>query len=202
MELIFWTLAGFVSGSIPYSLWVGRMAQVEDIRQFGDHNPGATNVLRAAGWRWAVLAVVLDFLKGAAPVGFAWFFAGVSGWGIIPVSLAPVLGHAYSPWLGMRGGKAVATTFGVWSGLTLGAGPTILGLLLALMFIVFTVSGWAVFLAFLCFGGFIVLAYPGTPEFQFVWLGLWLVLSWKYRQDLHQKIGIRPRLLEWLRRLK
>jgi glycerol-3-phosphate acyltransferase PlsY len=202
MELVFWTLAGFVSGSIPYSYWVGRLARGEDIRQFGDHNPGAANVLRAAGWRWAMLAMVLDFLKGAVPVGLAWFFAGVSGWGIIPVSLAPVLGHAFSPWLGMRGGKAVATTFGVWSGLTLGAGPTVLGLLLSLMFSVFTVSGWAVFLAFLCFGGFVALAYPGTPELLFVWLGLWLVLSWKYRQDLHQKPDIRPGLLEWLRCLK
>jgi glycerol-3-phosphate acyltransferase PlsY len=126
MDIVLWTLIAFLSGSIPFSVLVGRLAANVDIRKYGDHNPGATNVLRATGWGWGALAGLLDYLKGAVPVGIPWFLLGIHGWGIVPIALAPLLGHAYSPWLRFRGGKAVATTFGVWTGLTLGAGPVIL----------------------------------------------------------------------------
>ena len=202
MELVIWTLVGFLSGSIPYSVWVGKFVRGLDIRRFGDHNPGAANVLRSVGWRWAVLALLLDSLKAALPVGCAWFSGDVHGLGIIPVALAPVLGHAFSPWLKFQGGKAVAATFGVWGGLTLGAGPTVLGLLLGLLFAVFTVDGWAVVLSLFCFGGFLFLAYPSNPQFLTIWLGLLVVLAWKHRRDLRCLPGIRPGLLKWLRRLE
>lgn len=158
-------------------------------------------MLRAAGWRWGALAMLLDYFKGALPVGLAWFFFGVQGWAIVPVALAPVFGHAYSPWLGWRGGKAVATTFGIWSGLTVGAGPILLGLLLGVMFAVFTVSGWAVLLAMLSFGVFVIGYYgPAHPEFIGVWLGNLLLLSIKHRRELAHLPGIRPAVLNLLRR--
>jgi glycerol-3-phosphate acyltransferase PlsY len=200
VDIIIWTLIGFLSGSIPFSVLVGRLAANVDIREFGDHNPGATNVLRAMGWGWFALASLLDYFKGAIPVGIAWFWLGIGGWGIVPIALAPLLGHAYSPWLRLRGGKAVAATFGVWTGLTVGASPTILGLLLGLSFAVVLVSGWAVLLAMLGFGGFVWLQY-GTyhPEFMAIWLGNLALLAWKYREDLGQMPGIRPWLLRRIR---
>ena len=201
MDVIVWTLVGFLCGSIPFSLLVGKLAHRGDIRNYGDHNPGAANVLRAAGWRWGVLAMLLDSLKGAVPVGLAWFLFGIQGWAIVPVALAPVFGHAYSPWLHWRGGKAVATTFGIWSGLTMGAGPILLGLLLGVMFAVFTVSGWAVLLAMLSFGVFVVFYYgPAYPEFIAVWLGNLLLLVVKHRSELSRLPDIRPAVLHLLRR--
>ena len=201
MDVIVWTLVGFLCGSVPFSLLLGRLAGRGDIRGYGDHNPGAANVLRAAGWRWGALAVLLDGFKGAIPVGLAWFFFGVGGWAIVPVALAPVFGHAYSPWLRWRGGKAVATTFGIWTGLTIGVGPTVLGLLLGLMFAVFTISGWAVLLAMLSFGVFIVAYYsPSHPEFIAVWLGNLVLLVVKHRSELAQLPVIRPEVLNLLRR--
>ena len=193
-----WTLIAFLSGSIPFSVIVGRLAARADIRDYGDHNPGATNVLRAASWGWFVPAALLDYFKAVIPVGLAWFVVRLPGWWIVPVALAPLVGHGFSPWLRFRGGKAVAVTFGAWTGLTLGAGPMVLGMLLGLMFATVAVSGWAVVLAMLCFGGFIWRAYASAqPELLAVWAGHLAFLIWKHRADLRQPPGINP----WLWRL-
>lgn len=198
MDIVIWTLIAFVSGSVPYSVIVGRLAANVDVREYGDHNPGASNVLRATGWGWFAVAGLLDYLKAAIPVSIPWFWLGMDGWGIVPIALAPLLGHAYSPWLRFRGGKAVATTFGAWTGLTLGAGPIILGLLLSIAFSVMLVSGWAVVLAVLGFGGFVWRQYSANnPELMAVWLGNLALLGWKYREDLSQPPGIR----RWLVRV-
>jgi glycerol-3-phosphate acyltransferase PlsY len=201
VEVLIWTALGFLSGSVPFALIVGQLAGSVDIRRYGDHNPGATNVLRSIGWRWAALALLLDYLKGALPVGAAWFYLGIEGWGILPVALAPLLGHAYSPWLKFRGGKAVATTFGVWSGLTIGAGPTILGLLLGVMFVVFQPSGWAMILAMLSFGWFVGLTYASYhPEFLWVWAGNFALLVLRHWDELKQAPRIRSGVISALRR--
>jgi glycerol-3-phosphate acyltransferase PlsY len=191
------TLIAFLSGSIPFSVIVGRLAMKADIRDYGDHNPGATNVLRAADWRWFAVAVVLDSLKGLLPVGISWFILGIDGWRIVPIALAPVLGHAFSPLLRFQGGKAVAATFGIWAGLTLFAGPTVLGLLLPLMAAVFVVSGWVTIMAMLAFGGFVWLQF-GTyqPELLAIWLVNLALFFWKQREDLQKPPGIRPWLLQ------
>lgn len=200
MYIAIWTLIGFLLGSIPFSVIVGRLVADVDIRQYGDHNPGATNVLRATGWGWFALAGLLDYLKGAVPVGIPWLFLGIHDWGIVPIALAPLLGHAFSPWLRFRGGKAVAATFGVWTGLTVGAGPIMLGLLLGLAFAVVVVSGWAVVLAMLGFGGFIWQQYSAYyPEFMVIWLSNLALLAWKYRADLGHMPGIRSWLLRLFR---
>jgi len=154
--------------------------------------------MRAAGWQWGLLALLLDYLKGAIPVGMAWFFAGFDGWEITVVALSPILGHMFSPWLKFRGGKAVATTFGVWTGLTIGAGPTILGLLLAVFFIVLQSSGWAVIIAFMLFGIFLKRSYlPSFPEFGLIWLGNYALLIWKHRSELECWPEFRPSILTW-----
>ncbi|MDI6695694.1 MAG: glycerol-3-phosphate acyltransferase [Anaerolineales bacterium] len=201
MDIAFWSLVGFLSGSIPYSVIIGKLAGKIDIRQVGDKNPGTANVLRSAGWGWGALAMLFDYLKGAVPVGFAWFVLEFRGWGIVLVALAPLLGHAFSPWLKFRGGKAVATTFGIWSGLTIGAGPTILGLLLGVYFAVIQISGWAVLFCMLSFGGFVWRYYGGDlPEFLWIWLGNFLLLVYKHRMELRQPLRMRPAFLRWVRR--
>jgi glycerol-3-phosphate acyltransferase PlsY len=201
VEIILWTLMAFLCGSIPFSVIVGRLATGQDIRTYGDHNPGAANVLRAANWGWFALASLLDYLKAAVPVGIPWLWLGVAGWGIVPIALVPLLGHAYSPWLRFRGGKAVAATFGLWTGLTVGAAPIMLGLLLPVMFAVWAVSGWAVLLAMLSLGGFVWSQYEVQhPELVAVWLGNLVLLGWTHREELGRAPGIRPWLLHLVRR--
>ena len=92
MTNLLWVVFAFICGSLPFSVWVGRLALHEDVREFGDGNPGASNVFRAGGKGWGVLAILLDGFKGAIPVGLANYEAGLDGWAITAVALAPILG--------------------------------------------------------------------------------------------------------------
>ncbi len=190
MTTLIWIITAFLSGSLPFSVWVGRLALRTDIRRYGDGNPGATNVLRSGGKGWGVLALLLDGFKGAIPVGLAYFWAGLTGWPLVAVALAPVLGHAYSPFLRFRGGKAVAVTFGIWTGLTLWWGPTVLGLALGFWFAVVTASGWAVMLAMFTLLA-VLLTLQADSTLLLIWGGNALILAIKHRADLVQWPGLR-----------
>lgn len=198
MTVLFWTGLGFLLGSMPFSLWLGHLLLRADVRRYGDGNPGATNAWRAGGWRVGLLALCLDYLKGAVPVSIAHFSLDVSGWGLVTVAMAPVLGHAFSPFLRFRGGKALAATFGIWTGLTLGEGPVILGLLLGLFLFVQDSDGWAVLLGMLVFGGHLVLQQAGFYT-MVIWGINALLLAWKYRHDLRQALHPRPWVASLLR---
>jgi len=139
--------------------------------------------------------VLLDYLKGALPVGLACYRFGIVGWALIPVALAPVAGHAFSPFLRLRGGKAVATTFGIWTGLTLWEGPTVLGLAVGLIQRLQTVDGWTVMLGMVAWLGCLLLR-GAAPPLLAVWCGNIAILAWKHREDLRRP----PRLRPWLRR--
>lgn len=191
-----WTALGFLAGSLPFSVWLGRWIAQADVRRFGDGNPGSINAWRAGGWRAGVPALLLDFLKGAGPVTLANFGCGLAGWWLVPVALAPVLGHAYSPWLGFKGGKAIAATFGIWTGLLPGEGPSILGLLLAVAYALQQTDSWSVVAAMLAFLGYLTLRHPAAPLIA-VWAGSFAVLLWKQRRGLRT----RPRLRPWVLRL-
>jgi glycerol-3-phosphate acyltransferase PlsY len=101
---------GYLLGSIPFGLVLSRLAGHGDIRGIGSGNIGATNVLRT-GSKWlAALTLLLDFGKGWAAVAL------VRHWGepaVLAAGLAAPLGHMFPVWLGFRGGKGVATGFGV-----------------------------------------------------------------------------------------
>jgi acyl phosphate:glycerol-3-phosphate acyltransferase len=142
---------------------------------------------------------LLDSFKGAAPVGTAYFLVGIQDWRIVPIAIAPVAGHAFSPWLRFRGGKAIAVTFGVWTGLTLGMAPILLGFSLLLAYFTVAVSAWAVVLAMLGLLGGLLLSQHGLV-FLAVWLGNMAILIFKHRHDLAQPPGVNPVVLRLLRR--
>lgn len=107
-------LGAFLLGSIPNGYLVARAKGI-DIRQHGSKNIGATNVLRVLGKGPGYTVFALDALKGAAAVLLAGW---VTGWqpdklaGIV-AAIGCILGHSFTPWLGFKGGKGVATTAGV-----------------------------------------------------------------------------------------
>ncbi len=191
LTAVAFTLAGFVSGSLMFSAWLVRL-RGKDIREFGDRNPGAVNAFKACGPGIGIPALVLDLLKGALPVWLAAQVFGVEGYWLVPVALAPVLGHAFSPFTRFRGGKAVAVVFGVWSGLTLWEGPTVLGLLFVLGRIVQKTDVWTV-----VFGMLGLLAWwlvrGARPELLVVWAAVFAVLLWKHRRELRAP----PRFRSW-----
>lgn len=175
-------LLSFLSGSLPFSVWVGQLALKKDIRQFGDGNPGGTNVVRAGGKTWGAAAILLDGLKGAIPVGIAYFGWQWEGWALTAVSIAPILGHAFSPFLRFKGGKALAVTFGVWTGLTLWVVPTVLGLFFAIALRWLKVEGRAVMVGM---GGLLIflLVWQAPSSWLWIWVGNALILAWKHRAD-------------------
>jgi glycerol-3-phosphate acyltransferase PlsY len=110
------TIFGYLVGAIPFSYLVGRLFTHKDIRSVGDGNPGGTNVIKAGGVPIGLLAIALDIGKGFLPVYLAGLWGISSGWGMIPIVLAPILGHATQPFLKSRGGKALGTAGGAWTG--------------------------------------------------------------------------------------
>lgn len=142
MDMLIWSLVGFFLGSIPFSLLMGKLFAKKDIRTVGDGNPGGTNALKAGGLKAGIPAILLDILKGFVPVYLAQK-SGVIDWSLIPVALSPVLGHAFSPFLRFRGGKALGATGGAWMALTgLWAFP-IYGALAIPFAILQTEDGWS-----------------------------------------------------------
>ena len=106
-----WIGLGYLLGSIPFGLLLTRAAGLGDVRKIGSGNIGATNVLRTGNKKLAAATLLLDGAKGAAALLLARHFDGeISG---LLAGLAAVLGHLFPVWLGFRGGKGVATGFGV-----------------------------------------------------------------------------------------
>jgi len=198
-----WTAIGFVLGSLPFSVWLGRLVLRTDIRSYGDGNPGGTNVVRAGNRGLGLLVIFLDMLKGAVPVALAHFVFGVDGWPLVPVMLAPALGHAFSPLLRFRGGKAVATTFGAWSAMSAPLGPFVMGGSVLLFYLLLKSSGWAVIAAFLAFLGFLLAPAlhwrsPGlsagvTLPLLAAWAGTMTLLVWKHRAELRRLPNLKRR---------
>ena len=112
--------AGFLAGSIPFGLLIGKAHGI-DIREHGSKNIGATNVGRVLGPKAWVQCFTLDVLKGFIPTLAAGllthragdlFMPPADAWWWLAVMIAPVLGHMFSPWIGFKGGKGVASGLG------------------------------------------------------------------------------------------
>lgn len=101
-------LLGLLAGSIPFGYLAGRSMQGIDLRLVGSGGTGATNVLRTLGKRASATVLILDFLKGLLPV-LAARWLGLGEWWVAAVAVATVVGHCWSPFIGFKGGKGVAT---------------------------------------------------------------------------------------------
>jgi len=128
-------VGAYLLGSICSAIFFCRLLQKPDPRTVGSRNPGATNVLRCAGRLAAILTLMGDILKGFIPVVIAKNF-GLAPLYIAIVGFAALLGHLFPIYFKFKGGKGVATTFGVIYGLNISLGllATLTWLLLALTF--------------------------------------------------------------------
>lgn len=113
---IFVVVIGYLAGSVCSAVIVSQIFSLPDPRSTGSNNPGATNVLRLSGKKYAAIVLLADVLKGLFPV----LLAKLLGAGPIAVSFtcwAAVMGHMYPVFFGFRGGKGVATAIGAFLGL-------------------------------------------------------------------------------------
>ena len=121
-------IGAYLLGSIPFGLLIAK-AHGKDLRSIGSGNIGATNVSRAIGRKWAYVCFALDVLKGMVPMLVIMFIAKPAGvvmlllW--LLVGCAAILGHIFPIYLKFKGGKGVATSFGIalglWPYYTIGA---------------------------------------------------------------------------------
>jgi len=124
MPVLFYVAAALVAyllGSIPFGYLLVRFFRKEDIRQKGSGNIGATNVIRSGAKGLGAVTFLLDVLKGAFAVLLCGALAtrlglapAVRGNIVATAALFAILGHIYTVWLGFKGGKGVATAFGVF----------------------------------------------------------------------------------------
>ena len=134
-----WLVGAYLIGAIPFGYLIGRMRGV-DVRTVGSKNIGATNVYRTVGHKWGFLAFFCDFLKGFLPAIAAVLYlsnlSNSSNLSNLPVcvGLACVIGHTLTVFMKFRGGKGVATAFGMM--VALATYPALLA------FAVFVVTVW------------------------------------------------------------
>jgi acyl phosphate:glycerol-3-phosphate acyltransferase len=116
---VFSLLLAYLLGSIPSAVWVGRKFHGIDVREHGSGNAGATNVIRVLGWKTGIPVVIVDLGKGwLAAMLPVYFNLADKGTPLlvnlqIAFGVAAIIGHIYPVLAGFRGGKGVATVFGV-----------------------------------------------------------------------------------------
>ncbi|OUX18125.1 MAG: acyl-phosphate glycerol 3-phosphate acyltransferase [Rhizobiales bacterium TMED249] len=117
--ILIFILMGYLIGSFPSGLVYTRLAGMEDIRNLGSGNIGATNVLRTGNKKIALATLITDMLKGITAILIAKSF--LSDTQATFIGVAAFLGHIYPVWLNFKGGKGVATYIGVIAGLSIWA---------------------------------------------------------------------------------
>ncbi|SDL08252.1 glycerol-3-phosphate acyltransferase PlsY [Maridesulfovibrio ferrireducens] len=182
MLWIFWLVFAYFLGSLPFGLFIAKIGCGIDPRTEGSKNTGATNVARLCGFKYGVAALLLDIAKGFIPVLMAsqyshnWMFLSL-------VALSAVLGHVFSIFLDMRGGKAVATTIGAF--LVLAPAATLWAVIFCVAVIM--LSGYVSMGSLTLAVALPVLALL-TGSFGAVLLGcvLTLILFWTHRENIRR----------------
>jgi glycerol-3-phosphate acyltransferase PlsY len=115
-SIIITALLAYLWGSLPAGYWMGKILRGKDydIRNYGSHKIGATNVQRTLGNGPALIVFVLDISKGVGPALIATLvpFFMIGGWGILIATIAALLGHCFPVFIGFKGGRGVLTGAG------------------------------------------------------------------------------------------
>lgn len=188
-------VVAYLLGSIPSALIMVRLAGMGDVRKVGSGNVGATNALRAAGWKIGLVVMALDIGKGVAAVLIMRALTPAPEWHAA-AGLAAILGHCFPIWLGFSGGKGVATAGGIflvlaWLPALLAAGLWIALLVLARRVSVASIGAAASFPA--------LLALVGSPSRPVVWcaIGAAAVIIYRHRSNIVRLMrGQEPRIGE------
>ena len=188
-----WLGVAYVSGALPFSVWLGRKLAGIDVMSSGDRNPGATNAMRLGG-RWiGLLVLLLDISKAAAPVGLAYYVLGIKGPMMWLIAVAPGFGHIFSPFLGWSGGKGLAAMLGTWIGVSLVEMPAII--LVQLVFWYFTImpEGWVLLFTLMGAAVYVFLLDP-SGLFYFILLVQVILVIYKHFSDYRSLPRLRKRV--------
>ena len=206
LELIIWIIIGFVSGSIPWAVLIGNLLVRKDVRSVGDGNPGAINLWKLAGWAPGIFSLVHEVAKSLVPVYLASRFLGqpsdfASHTSLTLIAIAPIIGHGWSPFLRLKGGKALAASWGSWiaitGGLAFPVGCIFLGLIHGIQ------KNHAMTVT-LCLIGFLVvfLSLQMQLYIALFWVANISILLWKHQAEYSDGIIVRRWVLTTIRVLK
>jgi acyl phosphate:glycerol-3-phosphate acyltransferase len=199
-SILLFTILGYLAGGIPFSYLVGWLFTRKDIRSIGDGNPGGTNVIKAGGVIIGLVAIALDIGKGFLPVYLAGQQGINSGWGMIPVVLAPIIGHATQPFLKSRGGKALGTAGGAWAGV-IGLWVFLDFTVLAMLSLVFIKDhAWASIIGSLSLILWAVFV-DGSVWMIVLSVLTVLLLTWTHRRELVKAPELRPWISKQFRKV-
>jgi len=196
-QVLIVSLAAFWLGACPFSVWVGHKFLGKEIRGYGEGNPGGANVFRAGGRKSFALAVLLDIAKGVPLVYLAHAYWGFPDMVVVVVGLSAILGSAFSPFLGFKGGKSIAVTCGVLLALP---HVEIFLALLAFMLIAFLFiekDAWIVIAGFTGTLAYLVITRGSSWE-SVLMLGVLAILTIKHFNALKTVPTRRVRILAWL----
>lgn len=187
ISLLLIAVIGYLWGSIPSGYWMGKLLKGKnfDIRDYGSHKTGATNVRRTLGNGPALIVLLIDLSKGLGPALLARYvriFWG-AGWGIAVAGLTALIGHCFPVFIGFRGGRGVMT----------GAGAAMVVSPLAFLFSAIVGIGTIITTRYVSLGSilggvtfficgivFYFLRFIGLPEAAYLMLGPALVIALHY----------------------
>ncbi len=188
--LLLLPLIGYLSGSLPFSIWVTRYVKNVDVRDAGSGHATTTNTIRQAGFGWGALVLVLDIAKGFIPIYIASQFTNES-WVIALTAAGAVIGHCWPLFAQFRGGMGLATFGGAllavdWFAFVLGLGlllaiiitirhsaraSVFAGILIAPVFWLFDLRGLELWIAL---AGGLIIAYRFLMDWNRNYRELWL----------------------------
>lgn len=190
---LFATLIAYLLGSASFAILVSKWLRLDDPRSYGSGNPGATNVLRSGSKFAAVLTLFLDGFKGWLPVFLLQQFGAHMGLGagtVALVAMAAFVGHLWPLYFGFKGGKGVATYFGVLLGIAfpLGAACLLCWLLVAALFRYSSLASMvsATIAPLFYFFGQGWLVHEHSSLVLLALLGMALILLWRHRENIQR----------------
>lgn len=191
-EPLFAFVIGYLLGSIPFGLLLTLASGKGDVRKIGSGNIGATNAMRAGGKALGALTLVLDALKGAAAVWVAQNFMPQVPGADLAAAAGALIGHLYPVWLKFRGGKGVATLFGIllvlWATAALIYAILWLGLLATVR--ISSIAGMAA-----AASAPIAAAVFGIDALFPILLGFALLVLWKHTENIARlRAGTEPKV--------
>ena len=185
IHYLIYALAGYLFGSISAAIITCKLMGLKDPRSVGSNNPGATNVLRHGGKKAAIITLIGDMLKGLIPV-IAVSIIEPAAAAVAITGLGAFLGHIYPAYYGFRGGKGVATYYGVLYGFSWIAGLSA-ALVWILSALIWKLSSLSALIAALC-APFFLWWISGSIELTATLSLMTLLLYWRHRSNIRNII--------------
>ena len=182
----------YLCGSIPTSVWWGRAFFGVDVREHGSKNAGATNTFRVLGVKAGLPVLLIDMMKGFAPVRVLAWWSGLEDgsadftWLRVCMALAAVIGHLYPVFAGFRGGKGVATSFGGILALHRGIALICLAVFLVVYLLSKYVSLGSLCAAFVFPFAVLLLAKDDHFVFQGFSIAICALVFWTHRTNINR----------------